>query len=184
MAYLISPETFSSKKVVEQVKKLPEPVKFAAKGILALPFTFHSFNGLRHLAWDSGKCTSIYDHFPSYLLHSSVSTLLSSIVLENSFLYTFVMANSLFSVHRATRPVLLLCCMLTFNLLSHHSSPLPQGCILHRLHCPGSHCRGHRCFDVPVNTRLALAVSVPIHCPLFLCLPRSVVYEHTWDWSE
>jgi succinate dehydrogenase/fumarate reductase cytochrome b subunit len=31
-------------------------VKYAGKAILALPFTFHSFNGLRHLAWDAGKC--------------------------------------------------------------------------------------------------------------------------------
>lgn len=65
IAYLVAPDTFSSKKVVDTVKKLPESVKLAAKGILALPFAFHSFNGLRHLAWDSGRCTSPhYVFFP------------------------------------------------------------------------------------------------------------------------
>lgn len=33
---------------------LPGVVKGALKGVVALPFTFHSFNGLRHLAWDMG----------------------------------------------------------------------------------------------------------------------------------
>ncbi|GAW10417.1 succinate dehydrogenase cytochrome b560 subunit [Lentinula edodes] len=28
---------------------------YAGKFILALPFTFHSWNGIRHLLWDSGK---------------------------------------------------------------------------------------------------------------------------------
>lgn len=34
---------------------LPYAVKVAAKFAVALPFTFHSFNGLRHLAWDTGS---------------------------------------------------------------------------------------------------------------------------------
>lgn len=50
---------FSSADVVEVVSSLPEGVKYAAKAILAAPFAFHSFNGLRHLAWDSGKCKSL-----------------------------------------------------------------------------------------------------------------------------
>lgn len=29
--------------------------KVFAKFAVALPFTFHSFNGLRHLAWDTGR---------------------------------------------------------------------------------------------------------------------------------
>lgn len=29
--------------------------KVAAKFAVALPFTFHSFNGIRHFAWDAGK---------------------------------------------------------------------------------------------------------------------------------
>lgn len=33
---------------------LPEWVKTATKAIVSIPFTFHSFNGLRHLMWDMG----------------------------------------------------------------------------------------------------------------------------------
>ena len=29
--------------------------KFAIKFGVALPFTFHSFNGVRHLVWDTGR---------------------------------------------------------------------------------------------------------------------------------
>lgn len=49
---------FSSTDIIEVVSTLPESVKYAGKAILAFPFAFHSWNGLRHLAWDSGKCTS------------------------------------------------------------------------------------------------------------------------------
>ncbi|CDK24670.1 unnamed protein product [Kuraishia capsulata CBS 1993] len=34
---------------------LPFVAKLAAKGILAFPFAFHAFNGIRHLIWDAGK---------------------------------------------------------------------------------------------------------------------------------
>ena len=34
---------------------MPEALKVATKFIVALPFTFHSFNGIRHLVWDLGK---------------------------------------------------------------------------------------------------------------------------------
>jgi succinate dehydrogenase (ubiquinone) cytochrome b560 subunit len=33
----------------------PAAAKIAAKFTIAMPFTFHSFNGLRHLIWDTGK---------------------------------------------------------------------------------------------------------------------------------
>ena len=33
----------------------PVLAKVAAKFAVAMPFTFHSFNGLRHLTWDLGK---------------------------------------------------------------------------------------------------------------------------------
>ncbi|KAI0050513.1 succinate dehydrogenase cytochrome b560 subunit [Auriscalpium vulgare] len=59
LAYLVAPSTFSSANVVETVKGLPESVKIAGKTILAAPFAFHSLNGLRHLAWDSGKFLSL-----------------------------------------------------------------------------------------------------------------------------
>jgi succinate dehydrogenase (ubiquinone) cytochrome b560 subunit len=33
----------------------PVIAKVATKLFFALPFTFHSFNGIRHLVWDMGK---------------------------------------------------------------------------------------------------------------------------------
>lgn len=58
IAYLIAPGTFDSTHVIEAVQTLPESVKYAGKFILAAPFSYHAINGLRHLAWDSGKCES------------------------------------------------------------------------------------------------------------------------------
>lgn len=55
LAYLVAPNTFDSVNVIAFVSELPEYVKYAGKAILAAPFAFHSLNGLRHLAWDSGK---------------------------------------------------------------------------------------------------------------------------------
>lgn len=34
---------------------LPLAAKIALKTTMALPFTYHSFNGLRHLMWDLGR---------------------------------------------------------------------------------------------------------------------------------
>ncbi|KAF8536414.1 mitochondrial succinate dehydrogenase subunit C [Trichophaea hybrida] len=34
---------------------LPVAAKFVVKGTLALPFVFHSLNGLRHLTWDTAR---------------------------------------------------------------------------------------------------------------------------------
>lgn len=58
LAYLFAPSTFSSVNIIEFVAGQPEWVKVAEKTILAAPFAFHSLNGLRHLAWDTGKCLS------------------------------------------------------------------------------------------------------------------------------
>ena len=74
LAYLIAPSTFSTANIVETVQALPESVKIAAKTILAAPFAFHSFNGLRHLAWDSGKRT------PSFVSSLLTSTRIASSV--------------------------------------------------------------------------------------------------------
>jgi succinate dehydrogenase (ubiquinone) cytochrome b560 subunit len=59
LAYLFVPGTFDSAHVVDFVSGLPEGVKYAGKAILAAPFAFHSFNGLRHLSWDAGKFLSL-----------------------------------------------------------------------------------------------------------------------------
>jgi len=71
LAYLFAPGTFDSTHVVDFVASLPDTAKYAGKFVLALPFTFHSLNGLRHLAWDMGKCAS-FSHF--FLLGSNRSS--------------------------------------------------------------------------------------------------------------
>ena len=38
---------------------LPVAAKFGIKTVIAFPFTYHSLNGLRHLAWDTGSCNKI-----------------------------------------------------------------------------------------------------------------------------
>jgi succinate dehydrogenase (ubiquinone) cytochrome b560 subunit len=38
---------------------LPPIVFLASKTILAWPFTFHSFAGIRHLIWDTGRALSL-----------------------------------------------------------------------------------------------------------------------------
>jgi succinate dehydrogenase (ubiquinone) cytochrome b560 subunit len=55
-AYLF---TFDSAHVVEFVAGLPDSVKYAGKVLLVAPFAFHGLNGIRHLGWDMGKCTSL-----------------------------------------------------------------------------------------------------------------------------
>jgi succinate dehydrogenase (ubiquinone) cytochrome b560 subunit len=58
LAYLTAPGTFDSAHVLEVISGLSEAAKYSAKVILATPFAFHTFNGIRHLSWDIGKCTS------------------------------------------------------------------------------------------------------------------------------
>ncbi|KAG1719375.1 cytochrome b subunit of succinate dehydrogenase, Sdh3p [Suillus occidentalis] len=59
LAYLVAPGTFDSVHIVEFVAGLPDYVKYNGKLILAAPFTFHFWNGLRHLSWDTGKFLSL-----------------------------------------------------------------------------------------------------------------------------
>lgn len=59
IAYLVAPGTFDSAHVIEFVASMPDYVKYTGKVILAAPFSFHSLNGLRHLAWDMNKCESV-----------------------------------------------------------------------------------------------------------------------------
>lgn len=47
---------FTSADVVQLVSTVPEAAKVAGKVVLAAPFAFHSWNGLRHLSWDMGYC--------------------------------------------------------------------------------------------------------------------------------
>jgi len=57
LAYLAAPIAgwnLTSAALAASFAKWPVVGKVAMKMLLALPFTFHSFNGLRHLAWDMG----------------------------------------------------------------------------------------------------------------------------------
>lgn len=56
VAFPLAGLPFSGADVINLVAGLPEGFKYAGKAVLALPFTFHFWNGLRHLAWDTGKC--------------------------------------------------------------------------------------------------------------------------------
>lgn len=57
-AYLASPALgwhLESASMVAAMGALPFAAKVLLKATMALPFTFHSFNGLRHLMWDLGR---------------------------------------------------------------------------------------------------------------------------------
>jgi succinate dehydrogenase (ubiquinone) cytochrome b560 subunit len=58
IGYLVAPALglhLESAVVAASVAAWPLAAKLALKTTLALPFTFHSINGLRHLTWDFGK---------------------------------------------------------------------------------------------------------------------------------
>ena len=57
LAYLATPLLgwhLDSATLAAAFGSLPVLVKAAAKFVVAMPFTYHSFNGLRHLMWDFG----------------------------------------------------------------------------------------------------------------------------------
>ncbi|KAH8805842.1 hypothetical protein F5884DRAFT_800797 [Xylogone sp. PMI_703] len=57
-AYLVSPLFgwhLDSATMAASFAAWPVALKVLTKTAIALPFTFHSFNGLRHLSWDFGK---------------------------------------------------------------------------------------------------------------------------------
>ncbi|EZF22984.1 succinate dehydrogenase, cytochrome b556 subunit [Trichophyton rubrum D6] len=57
-AYLVSPLLgwhLESASLAAAFAALPIAAKVAMKFTMALPFTFHCFNGVRHLVWDLGK---------------------------------------------------------------------------------------------------------------------------------
>ncbi|KAF2153434.1 succinate dehydrogenase cytochrome b560 subunit [Myriangium duriaei CBS 260.36] len=58
LAYLAAPLTgwhLESATLAASFAAWPAAAQVATKFIAALPFTFHSFNGLRHLVWDAGS---------------------------------------------------------------------------------------------------------------------------------
>lgn len=57
-AYLVSPLLgwhLDSASMAAAFGAWPVFAKVAAKFAVAMPFTFHSFNGIRHLIWDTGR---------------------------------------------------------------------------------------------------------------------------------
>ncbi|KAI5886141.1 cytochrome b560 subunit of succinate dehydrogenase [Schizophyllum commune H4-8] len=63
LGYLFLPGTFDSAHVVDFVAGLPDAVKYAGKTILALPFAYHGWNGVRHLGWDMGKFLTLKNSY-------------------------------------------------------------------------------------------------------------------------
>jgi succinate dehydrogenase (ubiquinone) cytochrome b560 subunit len=58
MAYLIAPLTgwhLESASMAAAFATWPVALKVATKFAVAMPFTFHGFNGIRHLVWDTGR---------------------------------------------------------------------------------------------------------------------------------
>jgi len=59
-AYFFAPllgMPFDIETVATAFGSLPTAAKVGIKAVVALPFTFHSINGLRHLMWDTGSST-------------------------------------------------------------------------------------------------------------------------------
>lgn len=57
-SYLVAPLFgfhFDTATLVAAFGDLSEPVKIAAKFLMAFPFTFHGVNGVGHLIWDTGR---------------------------------------------------------------------------------------------------------------------------------
>lgn len=58
MLYLVAPYLgwhVESSVLAASFGAWPLAAKFATKFLVALPFTFHSFNGIRHLVWDTAS---------------------------------------------------------------------------------------------------------------------------------
>jgi succinate dehydrogenase (ubiquinone) cytochrome b560 subunit len=57
-AYLAAPLLgwhLESASMAAAVAAWPAAVKILGKFVIAMPFTFHSLNGIRHLTWDTGR---------------------------------------------------------------------------------------------------------------------------------
>ncbi|KAJ1307584.1 hypothetical protein OPQ81_001681 [Rhizoctonia solani] len=58
LAYLAGPVVgipVDTAHVVDLVGALPDWFKYTVKGALGMSFSFHSWNGIRHLLWDAGR---------------------------------------------------------------------------------------------------------------------------------
>jgi len=58
ISYLVAPLVgwhLESASIAAAFATWPIALNVAAKFVVALPFTFHCFNGVRHLVWDTGR---------------------------------------------------------------------------------------------------------------------------------
>ncbi|CAZ80166.1 unnamed protein product [Tuber melanosporum] len=63
-AYAVAPVfgwPFDSVTIAAAFSGLPAATKFGIKFAVTLPFSYHSWNGIRHLLWDTGKALDIKD---------------------------------------------------------------------------------------------------------------------------
>lgn len=59
---------------------IPAPLLFLGKSLLALPLTYHTFNGIRHLGWDMGKYLTIKEVYSTGYVVSALAVV-SALVL-------------------------------------------------------------------------------------------------------
>ncbi|KAI9294055.1 cytochrome b560 subunit of succinate dehydrogenase [Neoconidiobolus thromboides FSU 785] len=62
---------------VQHLEAIPSSVKTAAKFIIAFPFMFHNFNGIRHLVWDTASSLTVKGVYTSGYLVIGASVLSS-----------------------------------------------------------------------------------------------------------
>lgn len=55
----VSPSGLTQSAVNFIDSSVPEAVFVAGKAVLAAPFSYHLFNGLRHLVWDAGRALTL-----------------------------------------------------------------------------------------------------------------------------
>ena len=63
-AYAVAPAFgwhLDSAAIAAMFSELPAAAKFGIKFGIALPFSYHSWNGIRHLLWDTGRALDIKD---------------------------------------------------------------------------------------------------------------------------
>jgi succinate dehydrogenase (ubiquinone) cytochrome b560 subunit len=85
--YLLAPLVglnFGSASMAAAFGAWPVAAKVATKLVVSLPFTFHAFNGVRHLVWDTGKTfanqTVIKTGFTVFGLSAAASLYLATMV--------------------------------------------------------------------------------------------------------
>lgn len=100
LAYLAGPVVgipVDSVHIVELAQQLPEWAKLSAKTILAAPFAFHFWNGIRHLAWDSVKrALRFMNYLPSLTL---VSCIVMSVKQVTRSGYAVLLASAVSTVY-------------------------------------------------------------------------------------